>query len=123
MWTSQSSTLGGPLVAATGWVDALIRGSVGTAIAIIAIVAIGMLMLAGRMPVRKAAGAILGSFILFGAPTIVGGLMTGTDVAIASVDVEDVPVEPVPIAPPPSTYPSPPPSAYDPYAGASVPQR
>jgi type IV secretory pathway VirB2 component (pilin) len=108
------------LVAAVAWLQGTLLGTVATAIAVIAVSAIGLMMLAGRVNLRYGATVILGCFILFGASAIVAGIrssMSGT----ARIAASPAPEAPPPmVAPPPAP---PPPANRDPYAGASVPSR
>lgn len=64
----------GPIVAALGWLQGTLLGSVATAVAVMAVAAIGFMMLTGRMNWRFGATVIIGVFILFGAGAIVGGI-------------------------------------------------
>lgn len=63
-----------PITAALGWMRGTIFGAAATAIAVMAVGAVGFMMLTGRMNWRYGATVILGCFILFGAATIVGGI-------------------------------------------------
>lgn len=64
----------GPVVAALAWLQGTLLGSIATAIAVMAVAAIGFMMLTGRMNWRFGATVIIGVFILFGATTIVAGI-------------------------------------------------
>ena len=64
----------GPIVAALGWLQGTLLGNVATAVAVMAVAAVGFMMLTGRMNWRYGATVIIGVFILFGAGTIVGGI-------------------------------------------------
>lgn len=66
----------GPIVNALGWIQGTLLGNVATAVAVIAVAAVGFMMLSGRMNWRFGATVILGIFILFGAATIVAGIRT-----------------------------------------------
>ena len=110
-----------PFVAAIGWIQGVALGTIATSIALIAVASIGFLMFSGRLQVRRGVTVIAGCFVLFGAPVIAAGLL-------GSLRSGRNP--PVQAAPPPSPLvaaipkPTPKPtSAYDPYAGAAVPQR
>ncbi|WP_294047876.1 TrbC/VirB2 family protein [Sphingomonas sp.] len=102
------------------WLEAALLGSVATTIAIIAIAAFGLLMLWGRIDLRRGTAIILGCFLIFGAPWIASGLWTG-------VATEPRPTVDTQIQPPPSRARAPQSTAtpipYDPYAGASVQPR
>ncbi|AMG72879.1 TrbC/VirB2 family protein [Sphingopyxis granuli] len=105
---------GSPIAESLSWIQDATLGAVATTIAVIAVAAIGFLMLSGRLDLRRAVTVAVGCFLLFGAGRIAVGL---TGLAGA--------------APPPMAVPdttslpqgqlSPPPTVYDPYAGASVP--
>ena len=64
----------GPIVAALGWLQGTLLGNVATAVAVMAVAAVGFLMLTGRMNWRFGATVIIGLFILFGASSIVAGI-------------------------------------------------
>src|SRR3990170_3123340 len=64
----------GPIVAALGWLQGTLLGNVATAVAVMAVAAVGFMMLTGRMNWRFGATVILGCFILFGAASIVSGI-------------------------------------------------
>ncbi|MEP3050462.1 MAG: TrbC/VirB2 family protein [Erythrobacter sp.] len=64
----------GPIVAALAWLQGTLLGNVATAIAVMAVAAVGFMMLTGRMNWRFGATVIIGLFILFGAGTIVAGI-------------------------------------------------
>ncbi len=66
----------GPIVAALGWLQGTLLGNVATAIAVMAVAAVGFMMLTGRMNWRFGATVIIGVFILFGASTIVAGIQS-----------------------------------------------
>lgn len=66
----------GPIVAALAWIQGTMMGSVATAIAVMAVAAVGFMMLTGRMNWRFGATVIFGCFILFGAGAIVSGIQT-----------------------------------------------
>lgn len=100
---------------AAHWLQELLIGSLATSIAILAIAAIGSLMLSGRIPTRRGATTIIGCFVLFSAAAIANGLV-GVMTARPEAVVEVVP----PLAYTPSI---PRPMSSDPYAGASVPDQ
>ena len=64
----------GPIVAALGWLQGTLLGNVATAVAVMAVAAVGFMMLTGRMNWRFGATVIIGCFILFGAGAIVSGI-------------------------------------------------
>jgi len=63
-----------PIVAAFEWMQGTLLGTVATTVAVIAVAAVGFMMLTGRMNWRHGAVVILGCFILFGAASIVAGI-------------------------------------------------
>ncbi len=64
----------GPIVGAVDWLQGTLLGNVATAVAVIAVAAVGFLMLTGRINWRYGATVVLGLFVLFGAASIVGGI-------------------------------------------------
>ena len=64
----------GPIVAAVGWLQGTLLGNVATAVAVMAVAAVGFMMLTGRLNWRFGATVIIGVFILFGAASIVAGI-------------------------------------------------
>ncbi len=66
----------GPIVAALGWLQGTLLGNVATAVAVMAVAAVGFMMLTGRMNWRFGATVIVGCFILFGAGAIVSGIQS-----------------------------------------------
>lgn len=105
------------VAAAILWVEGTLLGSVATSVAVLAIFTVGLLMLNGRVDIRRGLAVVVGCFILFGASTIAAGIQSASrspDQA-ATAYAADVPPPPPVIAPPPSH------PADDPYAGASVP--
>jgi len=66
----------GPIVAALAWLQGTLLGNVATAVAVMAVAAVGFMMLTGRMNWRFGATVIIGVFILFGAGTIVAGIQS-----------------------------------------------
>lgn len=65
-----------PIAAALAWLQGTLLGSVATAVAVMAVAAIGFMMLTGRLNWRFGATVIIGVFILFGATTIVAGIQS-----------------------------------------------
>ena len=66
----------GPIVAALGWLQGTMLGNVATAVAVMAVAAVGFMMLTGRINWRFGATVILGCFVLFGAGAIVSGIQS-----------------------------------------------
>jgi type IV secretion system protein VirB2 len=66
----------GPIVAALGWLQGTLLGNVATAVAVMTVVAVGFMMLTGRLNWRFGATVIIGVFILFGAGAIVTGIQS-----------------------------------------------
>ena len=71
----------GPIVAALGWLQGTLLGNVATAVAVMAVAAVGFGMLTGRMNWRFGATVIIGVFILFGAASIVAGIQSAAAVS------------------------------------------
>src|ERR1700740_952259 len=63
-----------PIVGAVHWLEGTLLGTVATVVAVIAVAAVGFMMLTGRINWRYGATVILGCFILFGAASIVAGI-------------------------------------------------
>lgn len=66
----------GPLIAAVDWLQGTLLGTIATVVAVIAVAAVGFMMLTGRINWRYGATVILGCFILFGAASIVAGIQS-----------------------------------------------
>lgn len=64
----------GALVSAMNWLQGTLLGTIATVAAIIAVAAVGFMMLTGRINWRYGVTVILGCFILFGASSIVAGI-------------------------------------------------
>ncbi len=64
----------GPITGAVDWLQGTLLGNVATAVAVIAVAAVGFMMLTGRVNWKYGATVVLGLFILFGAASIVGGI-------------------------------------------------
>ncbi len=64
----------GPILAALLWLQGTLLGNVATAVAVMAVAAVGLMMLTGRLNWRFGVSVILGCFILFGASAIVAGI-------------------------------------------------
>lgn len=107
-------------LAAAEWLRALLLGSVATSLAVVAVASIGLLMLSGRLNIRRGATVILGCFILFGSARIAQGLHHAGSVALAGptrtavVSAPALTARSTPLLAPASG------AASDPYAGASI---
>ena len=66
----------GPILAALVWLQGTLLGNVATAVAVMAVAAVGFMMLTGRMNWRFGATVIIGCFVLFGAGAIVSGIQS-----------------------------------------------
>lgn len=64
----------GPILAALTWLQGTLLGNVATTAAVIAVAVVGLMMLTGRINWRFGATVVLGTFILFGAASIVAGI-------------------------------------------------
>ncbi len=64
----------GPVLGALIWIQNTLMGTVATTAAVIAIAAVGFMMLTGRIDWRRGLTVILGAFIIFGAAAIVAGI-------------------------------------------------
>lgn len=59
---------------AAEWLQGTMLGNVATAIAVMAVAAVGFMMLTGRINWRYGATVVLGLFVVFGAASIVAGI-------------------------------------------------
>lgn len=107
-----------PIIDGVAWVQGTALGTTATAIAVLAVAAIGLLMLSGRLELRSGITVVIGCFILFGAAGIAAAL-TG---AVGANNPPSPTAEPSPDPLSNQIRSAPPPATYDPYAGASVPQ-
>lgn len=103
--------------ASVTWIQAILTGSIATAIGVIAIASIGLLMLSGRLDLRGGGRVILGCFVVYGSAVLAGGLLGAT-----RLDPQTRAAKPpyTPVAVPeqllsPAQRPT-----SDPYAGAAV---
>lgn len=97
------------LVEAARWINDALLGTVATTIGVIAIALVGFAMLSGRVDWRRGMMVIFGCFLLFGARSIVGGLLPQGDNFVPMVSAPLL----SPAGPPPEDQ------VYDPYAGAA----
>jgi type IV secretory pathway VirB2 component (pilin) len=77
---AQSTAGSGPIEGALLWIQGTMLGNVATAVAVMAVAAVGFGMLTGRMNWRFGASVIIGVFIIFGAATIVAGIQSAAAV-------------------------------------------
>lgn len=63
-----------PLLAALQWVQGTLLGNLATTAAVIAVAAVGYMMLVGRLEWRRGLMVVFGAFIIFGAVSIVAGI-------------------------------------------------
>ena len=77
---AQSPAGSGPIEAALFWMQGTLLGNVATAVAVMAVAAVGFMMLTGRVNWRFGATVIIGCFIIFGAATIVAGIQSASAV-------------------------------------------
>lgn len=116
MATPFPTAAGAPFESSVDWISDMLLGSVAIGICVLAVAAIGLMMLTGRLPVRKGMRVVLGCFVLLGAPVIAAAFSTGWS---------SLP-EPAPVVITPERIERPdpradlPPAQYDPYAGASL---
>lgn len=75
------------LATAVGWVQTLLLGEVGTAVAVLAVAFVGFGMLRGDLRIKDGARVVLGCFILFGAPAISRGMMAWGQFAPVQTEV------------------------------------
>lgn len=66
----------GALVGAMTWMQQTLLGTAATTVAVMAVAAVGFMMLTGRVNWRYGATVIVGCFVLFGAASIVGGIQS-----------------------------------------------
>ena len=64
----------GVIINAVNWLQGTLLGTIATILAVIAVAAVGFMMLTGRVNWRHGAVVVLGCFILFGAASIVAGI-------------------------------------------------
>jgi type IV secretory pathway VirB2 component (pilin) len=122
------STLGDPggsgaIVAAVLWLQNTLLGTVATTVAVISVATVGLMMLSGRVDLRRGASVVLGCFILFGASSMAAGIrsVAAGDPAMPEAYAVEPWIPPPP--PPPTLVPARPAAPADPFAGAAVPTR
>lgn len=94
----------------------MLFGGVALGLCVIAVAIIGLIMLSGRLPVRRGMQVAVGCFVLLGAPAIAASFTgfwqeTRSQQKALPAFTRDEPVE---------TRTDLPPAQYDPYAGASL---
>jgi type IV secretory pathway VirB2 component (pilin) len=103
------------LGAASDWTTGLLGGSLATSLCVIAVAILGLLLLAGRLQVRRSVEAVLGCFLLLGAGLMAGQLQElALRTGAAGASEEQI------ILPRAQPTQPPPPARYDPYAGPSL---
>ena len=75
---AQATAGSGPIENAVYWIQGTMLGNVATAVAVMAVAAVGFMMLTGRINWRFGATVILGCFVIFGAATIVAGIQSAS---------------------------------------------
>jgi type IV secretion system protein VirB2 len=115
-----------PIISAVQWLQGTLLGTIATTVAVVAVASVGMMMLAGRVDLRRGATAVIGCFILFGASSIVAGFRSyaAAPDQFAPIPTTSPPTLPtaVPLRQPIDAA-SKSPAVVDPYAGAAVPPR
>lgn len=110
-------------VVATGsdWVTGLLGGSIAVSLCVIAMAVLGMLMLTGRLHLRRGLQVVLGCFLLLGTPLLVDALTTRTDRVRDLEPAAIVLASPAPqtLRPVDNRSSNP----FDPYSGATLPRR
>lgn len=107
----------GTVATAVAWVQAALTGTIASSIAVIAIAAVGVGMMSGRIDMRRAVITVLGCFVVFGAPSVAAGILEAAGAGANNApDVASGVVEEPAQLPQIASQP-----AYDPYAGAAMP--
>lgn len=76
-----------PVEGSVGWISDQLLSGVAVTLCVLAVAFVGLLMLTGRVPVRRGFGVALGCFVLLGAPVIASGLMERVSVGDSAVAV------------------------------------
>lgn len=103
-----------PLQASATWLTATLLGELAIGLCVIAVAVIGLLMMSGRLPIRRGAAVVLGCFVLLGAPVIAGAFMQIGERAAGQGKFVVAERQALPPREDLSQ------STYDPYAGASI---
>lgn len=114
----------GSLERVSAWLIEILSGSLAVSVAIIAVASLGLLLLSGRLDIRRGLRVVLGCFLVFGAASIARALLGASqslveERAVAMPVFVPVIAEPNPLPNQPSPQSSSP-SPFDPYAGAAV---
>ena len=64
-----------PVESSLGWIETVLFGQIAVTLCVLAVAFIGLLMLTGRMPVKRGMMVVIGCFVLLGAPIIAAGVM------------------------------------------------
>jgi hypothetical protein len=105
------------LLTAIRWIEHTLLGSAATAVATLAIASVGLLLLTGRIDVRRGLEVVLGCFMIFGAASIASGIISAMESGGVAPQIETAePLPPVMPKPPMQNATA----TYDPYAGAAV---
>lgn len=116
----------GAVVAAVQWLQNTLLGTVATTVAVICVATVGLMMLSGRVDLRRGASVVVGCFILFGASSIAAGIRSvasGDSISAEPVFYVEPWTAPTPPASPFQPVRAPAERAADPFAGAAVPTR
>lgn len=116
MWQQIPSS--NAIAEALTWLEATFLGSVASTAAVIAIAWFGLLILSGRMDVRRGMEIILGCFIIFGAAAIARGIEATMLSAAGPPELRDGPTPRLPPAIPARPAAG---TGFDPYARATSP--
>ena len=101
------------ILAAVDWINDLLLGSLATGLCVLAVTAVGAMMLLGRVPFRSGFRVVLGCFVLMGAPVLASAFLPAPNHKAALIEYNQ------PIESSEARVLGPPP-AFDPYAGASL---
>lgn len=110
-------------IAAVAWLGGALTGTLATSIATIAVASIGLLLLSGRISLRRSTQVLIGCFILFGAPLIAQGMMGTMNGMATAPQIQPVVGPRLPAYDVGPAQSAPPATPYDPYAGAALPAR
>jgi type IV secretory pathway VirB2 component (pilin) len=111
------------ITSAVGWLEGTLLGPVASIVAIIAVASVGLLLMTGRVDIRRAAQVVFGCFIIFGASTIASGIVGAVNGSGTTAPEIAAAPPPPPLPPQPPAYPKANSTPYDPYAGAALPPR